>query len=92
MNSKFHGFDPLEFIRSLPLEKVGQIHLAGWEDEGDQILDSHDAPVPIEVWDLFKETLALTGPTSVLIEWDSKLPSMNRLLKEAEMADEEIEN
>ncbi len=86
LNSLFHGFDAFEFIRSLPLERVGQMHLAGWEDDGGPIIDSHDAPVPPEVWDLFKKTVALTGPTSVVIEWDKQLPSVERLLQEAEMA------
>ncbi len=88
LNSIFHGYDPLEFIKSLPLGRVGQMHLAGWQTEDGEIIDSHDAPVPPEVWELFKKTIALTGPTSVLVEWDKDLPSVDRLLEEAEMADE----
>lgn len=88
LNSLFHGYDALGFIKSLPLERVGQMHLAGWEEMDDgTIIDSHDAPVPEEVWNLFKETIALTGPTSVLVEWDNQLPSVERLYKETEMAD-----
>ena len=68
LNSLFHGFDALSFIKSLPLQRVGQIHLAGWEELDNQIVDSHDAPVPENVWELFKETILETGPTSVLIE------------------------
>ena len=86
LNSKFHGYDALEFIRSLPLDRVGQMHLAGWEADGDTIIDSHDAPVPPEVWALFEKVLDLTGPTSALVEWDAALPSVERLLQEAEMA------
>lgn len=93
LNSLFHGYPAFEFIKSLPLERVGQIHLAGWEsDEDGQIIDSHDAPVPAEVWELFKKTVALTGPTSALVEWDSQLPSVERLLKEAQMADEALQD
>lgn len=86
LNSQFHGYDALEFVRSLPLHRVGQMHLAGWEADGDKIIDSHDAPVPQEVWDLFKQVLELTGPTSALVEWDAQLPSVARLLQEADMA------
>ncbi|MCB9030210.1 MAG: DUF692 domain-containing protein [Deltaproteobacteria bacterium] len=89
LNSIYHEFDPYSFIQSLPLERVGQIHLAGWEELPDgNFIDSHDAPVPEAVWELFKKTIALTGPTSVLVEWDKKLPSVERLLKEAQMAEE----
>lgn len=87
LNSQYHGYDAFEFIQSLPLERVGQMHLAGWEDDGDVLIDGHDAPVPTEVWELFKKTIALTGPSSVLIEWDANLPSVDRLLQEAQMAD-----
>ncbi len=91
LNSKFHGYDALEFIKSLPLERVGQMHLAGWEADSDgTIIDSHDAPVPPEVWTLFKETIKLTGPSSVLVEWDNQLPSAERLLVETQMADQVI--
>ncbi len=86
LNSLFHGFDPLEFIRSLPLDRVGQMHLAGWEEDG-QIIDSHDAPVPPVVWSLFRQTIELTGPSSVLVEWDNEVPNVGRLLEETRMAD-----
>lgn len=91
LNSQFHKFDPYEFLRALPLERVGQIHLAGWEAVEGRIIDSHDAPVPQEVWDLLRFTLARTGPTSVLVEWDALLPPVGRLLQEAQMADRLIE-
>jgi uncharacterized protein len=92
LNSLFHKYDALKFIRSLPLERVGQIHLAGWEPEKDgTIIDSHDAPVPPEVWSLFRETIALTGSTSVLIEWDKSLPVLDRLLEETRIADQTMQ-
>ncbi len=91
LNGKFHGYDSYEFIKSLPLHRVGQMHLAGWEPDTDgSIIDSHDAPVPPEVWDLFKKTIALTGPSSVLVEWDESLPSVDRLLEETVCADKII--
>jgi len=89
LNSKFHGYDAWEFIKGLPLECVGQIHLAGWvPGEDGSIIDSHDGPVDPEVWDLFRKTISLTGPTSVLVEWDNLLPPIDRLLEETKMADE----
>lgn len=87
LNSQFHGNDALEFIRSLPLERVGQMHLAGWETHEDgSFIDSHDAPVPEPVWSLFRQVLELTGPSSVIVEWDNLLPPVARLLEEATQA------
>ncbi len=88
LNSLYHHYDAFEFISALPLERVGQIHLAGWEADGEVIIDSHDAPVPTEVWELFKKTIALTGPSSVVIEWDKQLPPVERLLEETEIANQ----
>ena len=91
LNSNFHKYDALEFIKSLPLDHVGQVHLAGWEPEADgKIIDSHDAPVPKQVWDLFREFTKIAGPSSVLVEWDSLLPSVDRLLEETVRADKLI--
>lgn len=88
LNSLFHGYNSFEFIKSLPLGRVGQIHLAGWEpDKEGQIIDSHDAKVPVEVWELFRKTIAITGPTSALVEWDAQLPEVKYLLGEAQEAD-----
>ena len=92
LNSLFHGYDSMEFIKSLPLERVGQMHLAGWETEDGQIIDSHDAPVPPEVWELFRKTIEITGPSSVLVEWDNNLPSVARLYDETVMADKVMES
>lgn len=93
LNSMYHGYDAFEFIRSLPLERVGQMHLAGSKLGPDgEIIDSHDAPVCPEVWDLFRKTIELTGSTSVLIEWDKSLPPAEQLLAEAQMAEMVMED
>ncbi len=87
LNSTFHNFDPYDFVSNLPLHRVGQMHLAGWEiTPKGNVIDSHDAPVPKEVWDLFKFTIAKIGKTSVLVEWDKNLPSIERLIAEADQA------
>jgi uncharacterized protein (UPF0276 family) len=78
-----HGFDPREFIRGVPHERVVQIHLAGHTHFGKYIIDTHSAPVIDPVWELYRETIALTGPVSTLIEWDDEIPSLGRLLEEA---------
>jgi uncharacterized protein (UPF0276 family) len=88
LNALFHGGNPFEFLRQLPLHRVGQVHLAGWEAKSDdEIIDSHDAPVPPEVWALFQDFLRIAGPTSALVEWDASLPSYERLIAEAHLAE-----
>ena len=93
LNSRYHKFDPFDFIQSLPLERVGQYHLSGFQIEEDgSYIDSHDAEVPDEVWELFEKTIQLTGPSSVLVEWDKSLPPIEDLVKEAKKIDQHVKN
>jgi hypothetical protein len=86
LNATCHGYDALEFLDSIPLDRVGQLHLAGFERFGDVLLDTHSKPVSDETWELYRQVLQRIGPSSVLVEWDAEIPALNRLLQEAEMA------
>jgi uncharacterized protein (UPF0276 family) len=87
VNSRNHGFDPQDFIRRLPLERVGQIHLAGHRDCGDVVVDTHEGPIIDPVWALYRFTLeALGRPVSTLIEWDTDVPPLPRVTAEADKA------
>lgn len=86
LNSKNHHFDPVAFLDSIPLNRVGQVHLAGFEKQGDILLDTHAKPVDPETWTLYRRLLERIGPTSALVEWDAEIPSLDRLIQEAEMA------
>ncbi len=81
-----HGFDPYEYVAQIPADRVAQIHLAGHSDHGTHLLDTHDAPVCAEVWDLYRAAVARLGRTSTLVEWDEHLPELAELLAEAERA------
>jgi hypothetical protein len=91
-----HGRDPYAYLRALPLDRVGEIHLAGFAQDidaaGDPLLiDSHGAPVAPAVWDLYRYTLALTGPKPTLIERDNDIPAFDVLFAEARVAEAMIE-
>ena len=81
-----HGFDAQTFIRSVPHERILQIHLAGHTNLGKYIIDTHRGSVANEVLDLYRQTIALAGPVSTLIEWDDEIPELPVLLAEAERA------
>jgi uncharacterized protein (UPF0276 family) len=81
-----HGFDAQEFIRSVPHERIWQIHLAGHTNLGKYIIDTHRGTVIDAVLDLYRQTIALTGPVSTLIEWDDEIPELGLLLAEADRA------
>ena len=83
VSSRNHGFDPLAYVKALPLGRVLQIHLAGHSDQGDYVLDTHDHPVRNEVWDLYARVWPLTGGVSTLLEWDDHFISYEETCKEA---------
>ncbi len=74
-----YGTSALGYLSDFPLERVGEIHLAGHaaqsDDEGDLLLiDSHDGPVADAVWKLYEDRYPALRTNSTLIEWDSKIP------------------
>ena len=87
VNAQNHRFDPREYLRALPLERVGYIHLAGHTQEEEAMIDTHAAPVADPVWELYRWTLEQAGhPVSTLIEWDAKIPAVDVVLDEADKA------
>jgi uncharacterized protein (UPF0276 family) len=90
VSSVNHEFDPLEYLRALPYERVVQMHLAGHTDKGDYLADTHDRPVAEPVWRLYEEALAFTGPVSTLLEWDDRLPPFPEVLAELRKAERRL--
>lgn len=81
-----HGFSPIDYLEGVPVDRVGQIHLAGHSNFGTHLLDTHDGPVIPPVWDLYRLALRRFGRVSTLIEWDDHIPGFDVLCAEAEHA------
>ena len=77
-----HGWDPRAYFAAIPVERVGQIHLAGHTDEGTHLLDTHDTPVCAAVWALYGEAIARFGAVSSMIERDDDIPPLADLVAE----------
>src|SRR3712207_7580896 len=43
-----HGYDPFEYLESLPLERAVEVHLAGGVTRDGEYADTHTQPVPEE--------------------------------------------
>ena len=81
-----HKFNADEYLFSMPAERVAEIHLAGYEDKGTHLLDTHSRPVTEPVWKLFKKAIQHVGDVPVLIEWDNDIPSLERVVEESATA------
>ncbi|WP_178091862.1 DUF692 domain-containing protein [Pseudomonas sp. 8AS] len=87
-----HQRDADAYIAALPLDAVGEIHLAGFAEDRDGagarlLIDSHGAAVDDAVWALYVRVLQRIGPTPTLIERDNQVPAFAVLLAEAEQAE-----
>ncbi|MBC7658901.1 MAG: DUF692 family protein [Chitinophagaceae bacterium] len=86
VNLKNLGQNPEDFLRALRPQDVGYFHLAGHSNQGDVLVDTHDRPVPKEVWELFGKAKALFPDRPAIVEWDGNIPDFPVLLAECEKA------
>ncbi len=78
INSQNHGYDPLVFLDTLPLERVVQVHLAGgvrapdgeWHDSHSHSVSQHP-----QVWELLEFVVQRAPVRGVLLERDQNFPS-----------------
>lgn len=80
------GEDARQFITDLPLERIGEVHVAGFSNIEGQLIDTHSTNVSDEVWQLYRDTIEQLATVPCLIEWDSELPPLATLLQEQRKA------
>lgn len=76
-----------DFIDTIDLRHVGEIHLAGYDDAGALVIDDHGSRVHEPVWQVYAHALRRFGPVPTLLEWDTALPAFEVLIDEAARAD-----
>jgi uncharacterized protein len=74
------------WIDKINPNSVGEIHLAGYQDLGDIVIDDHGSCVHAPVWHVFAHALQRLGAKPTLVEWDAALPALPVLLQEAQRA------
>lgn len=81
-----HGFSSSDFMSGVPVDSVIQFHLAGHQDNGNHLIDTHDHPVCDGVWGLYRQALKHFGDVTTMIERDDKIPPLSELLAELDTA------
>lgn len=84
VNSENHGYDPIEFLSSIPIERTVQLHIAGHLRKKHLIIDTHGSSVCDAVWDLLEEVLKRASVNGILLERDNDIPPIESLLAEIE--------
>lgn len=91
------GTSPQAYIDDFPLDKVGEIHLGGHDEDEDDagrplLIDSHGREIADPVWALLEYTLTRSGPRPLLVEWDNDVPDWPVLATEAARAKAALES
>lgn len=86
VNQCNHGEDALAAMAALPVDVVGELHLAGHRETPAAVIDDHGARVAPAVWSLYDDALRRFGGVPTLIEWDTAIPPLEVLLDEARLA------
>lgn len=83
VNSVNHGFDPSQFLRGLPSERIAYAHMAG-HDQHDSglIIDTHGATIIDPVWQLLEQAYQAFGVFPTVLERDTAIPALPELLPE----------
>ncbi|UTH72592.1 DUF692 domain-containing protein [Chromobacterium sp. IIBBL 290-4] len=80
------GTDTDAVLAALPVDAIGEIHLAGYSERGRLLVDTHSQAVHDEVWTFYREVIERIGPRPTLIEWDLDIPPLAILQAEAAKA------
>lgn len=85
------GYDARRYLDELPGDAIGEFHLGGFEIEAEEggtsvIIDTHARPIASDAWTLYSYAISRFGRRPTLIEWDSALPTLDVLLREAALA------
>jgi uncharacterized protein (UPF0276 family) len=90
VNALNAGLEPVAsanaFVDAIDTAAVGEIHLAGYADLGDIVIDDHGCRVHPPVWQVYRHAIDRLGPRPTLIEWDTDVPALDVLLDEAARA------
>ena len=81
-NARNLGGSATDLLRSLPLDRLAYVHVAGGEERDGVYHDTHGAPVPQGVLDLLENLCALRTPPGVMLERDDHFPPEPRINQE----------
>ena len=92
VNALNEGVDPVSaacaWVDAIDAATVGEIHLAGYHDAGDIVIDDHGSRVHAPVWQVYRHAVRRLGARPTLVEWDTGLPALDVLLDEAAKAEQ----
>jgi uncharacterized protein (UPF0276 family) len=86
LNSLNHKFDPYEYLKKIPLERVVEIHLAGGSFKENMYVDTHANAISRHVWELFDYVARAVPFNGVVIERDANFEPFSGIIEEVNLA------
>lgn len=68
----FPGYDPWTFLKTIPLDRVIELHLAGGSWDDGVYHDWHDSSVPPQVWEMLDWVLLRSNPGALILEFQGR--------------------
>lgn len=85
VNSINHSYDPYDFLKALPGERIAYGHIAGHYEEAEDLrVDTHGADIIDPVWQLLDAAYKQFGVFPTLLERDFNIPPVDELLVEVD--------
>jgi uncharacterized protein (UPF0276 family) len=83
VNSVNFRFDPVDYLKRMPAERIVYMHMAGhYQQAPDLIIDTHGAEVIDPVWQLLDTAYELLGVRPTCLERDFNIPPLPELVPE----------
>jgi uncharacterized protein (UPF0276 family) len=80
INSCNLNFDPFQFMDALNKKNIRQLHYVGIEKKDGQLIDTHAAKTPDEIFQLMKYLLNQHKPQGILLERDDRFEMQEDIL------------
>ena len=82
INSKNHEYDPIEWLKKLPSDKVIQLHFVGCDLINGELVDNHSQATNDGIWSLLETVLEMFPVKGAILERDKNLPSIENITEE----------
>ena len=86
INSQNHGYDPVEFLKPIPPERIIQLHFVGGMMKDGKWIDNHSQNTQDDIFQLIDSVLQYAPVKGVILERDANFPPFTTITDELERA------
>lgn len=79
VNARNFGIDPYLELKKIDFSRVAQVHLAGFVEGKDFVIDTHSEPPHSATWELWQAVCRYRHDIPFMIEWDSDIPAFDEV-------------